>query len=769
MIRQDIRIADYTNVGESLTSYKYVVDLYKAGIDFKEDVRKKYVMIRKYDITNDIVYDSDVYIIEKELLKTHPECVAYPITNRSYLGFSVNPTDFNNNFSDRTFYVNDDGKGDEIYNIYEHSGKDAFTEADVPCDKIRIYHPNNKTSLNAVIYVDTMVRDTRFHLLCRPYFTYDTDAESDFELEHIFYSEFIECYIPSIEYLLSGKAFYKECTQLVYGEDIDGLVCISTGAGVKETYVALKMFSLPFIIKEVEHIPAKTLYTGYTNIFYRTFIMSADIYTEITATKTSGDKCRLDIKLHNNNDYLGFKIDDVTWCIDDSIIKYSGENLTIEVTHEYKNDNPAGWSKVKLGSKYKVTTLKNINGSWKKSDGKTYDNEIIIGTNISEIGTMTLYTYTNHAEATPGLIPDADDGQIIKYYLPRESGVVNGNYVTWPLRVTIAPYSYVDDTTYIYTNDSGFEMNSDVMQGDATMSLCATTGFDDDGNHVIKATFDFPHRSNFESFQEAYEYYYNVDLKDYEGIVEYDEDADIENEDDYVEQKQCGFVLRVFSDVAMKQQVGQFVYEIGDPASKLNDFAFQTAGMFKQWEQLPSVLVFRCMFVDRWLGNIIKSNPIIITEETFKYFINNDTRSCVTWNNDQKVYDTTDNMDLTKINFIDKISCTIKKTNAENSSTSVNRTARVLYKPLFYRTQDLQMIKLRSGVTQNIGINLAEYMTKVETFKLTIGGTQVVESARNDIYVIFSVNPALLSDTTGTYNISNQDDEYISSGKFTVE
>jgi hypothetical protein len=768
MIRQDIRIADYTNIGESLTSYKYVVDLYKAGVDFKEDIRKKYVMVRKYDIVNGIVYDSDVYIIEKELLKTHPECVAYPITNRSYLGFSVNPTDFNANFSDRTFYVNDEGNGDEIYNIYEHNDRDVFTETDVPCDKIRIYHPNNKTTLNAVIYVDTMVRDTRFHLLCRPYYTYDTDAESDFELEHILYSEFIECYIPSIEYLLSGKAFYKECTQLVYGEDITGLVYSPMNSNVKDTYVALKVFSLPFIIKEDEKMPPLILYGGCTNMLHTTFIMSADIYTEITATKTSADKCRLDIKLHNNDDYLGFRIDDVTCYIDDSIIKYSGENLTIEVTHEYKKDKPKKWSNVKLGTKYKVTTLKSISGSWKKDDGKTYDLEIIIGTNISEIGTMSLYVYTNHTESEC-VIPAADDGQLIKYYLPRESGVVNGNYVTWPLRVTIAPYSRVDDTTFIYTNDSNLEMNSDVMQGDATMSLCATTGFDNDGNHIIKATFDFPYRSNFVSFQAAYEYYYNVDLKDYEGIVEYDEDTDIENEDDYVEQKQCGFVLRVYSDVSMKQQVGQFVYEIGDPAAKLNDFAFQTAGMFKQWEQLPNVLVFRCMFVDRWLGNIIKSNPIIITEETFKYFINNDTRSCITWANEQKVYDTTDNMDLTKINFIDKISCTIKKTNADKGSTPVNRNARVLYKPLFYRTQDLQTIKLRSGVTQNIGINLSEYMTKVETFKLTIAGTQVVESARNDIYVIFSINPTLLSDNTGTYNISNQDNEYISSGKFTVE
>lgn len=617
MIRQDIRIADYRNSGESLTSYKYVVDLYKAGIDFKENVKKKYVMIRKYSITNGIVYDSDIYIIEKELLKTHPEYVAYPVTNRSYVGFSLNPSDFNSNFSTETFYnIEEDRFGDEIYNIYEKNG-DEFAETDVPCDKIRIYHPNNKTSLTAVIYVDTMVRDTHFHLLCRPYGSYETDAESDFTLEHIMYSEFVECYIPSIEYLLSGKAFYTEYTQLVYGEGIDNLIYIKQPT----TYVALKVFSLPFIIKKAD-----------------------------------------DAKL-----------------------------------------------------------------------------------------------------------PGVDAEQLIKYYLPNETGVVNGNYVTWPLRITISPYSYIDDTTYIYTNNGDFEMNSDMMQGDATMSLCASTGFDKDGNHVIKAVFDLPDNGKYDSFREAYEHYYNVNLNDYTGIVEYNEDDDIENEDDYVEQKQCGFVLRVYSDVAMKQKVGEFIYNIDNPAKQLNDFAFQTAGMFKQWEQLPNVLVFQCMFIDRWLGNIIRSNAVIITEETFKYFINNDTRSHVDWYSNQQVYDNIDNMDLTKLNFIDKISCTIKKANTEKDATSINRTARVLYKPLFYRTQDLQTIKLRTGVVQNIGINLSEYMTKVETFKLTIGGTQVVESARNDIYVIFNINPTVLADTTGTYNISNQDDEYISSGKYTVE
>ena len=68
MIRQDIRIGDYTNKGESLTSYKFIVDLYKAGIDFAEDIKKNYVMIRKYNVVNEVIYDTDVYIIERELV-----------------------------------------------------------------------------------------------------------------------------------------------------------------------------------------------------------------------------------------------------------------------------------------------------------------------------------------------------------------------------------------------------------------------------------------------------------------------------------------------------------------------------------------------------------------------------------------------------------------------------------------------------------------------------------------------------------------------------
>ena len=57
-------------------------------------------------------------------------------------------------------------------------------------------------------------------------------------------------------------------------------------------------------------------------------------------------------------------------------------------------------------------------------------------------------------------------------------------------------------------------------------------------------------------------------------------------------------------------------------------------------------------------------------------------------------------------------------------------------------------------------------MTKVESFKLIIDSIEYTEYARNDIYVLFNINAALLNSTSGNYAILNQDDEFISDGSW---
>ena len=597
MIRQDIRIGNYDS--DNLVTYKFIIDLYKAGVDFDEDVRKNFVMLRKYNITNNVIYYTDIYIIERDLINdTH---LAYPIIEAKYIGFSSDATDFNENLNDKTYKIG----GDEVYELYT---KDNIgnSVADIPCDKLRIYHPHNKLTLESIIYVDTQIHDAHFHLLCRPYNTYDTNAENDFESDHLKYSEFIECWLPNIESLMSGEYFYNECLSSIdVNKNYDSYICKDDNGDI---YAALKLLSLPFEIDENDGVYTKKYITG---------------------------------------------------VFDD------------DVAH---------------------------------------------------------------------------------------------NYITYPLRVTISPYSYVDDTTHLYINDSELLMNSDIMQESSGMTLKARAGFDDNGNHAIIAEFDFPFSNLYKSFKEAYEHFYKISLDDYVGIVEYNDD----DENDYVEQKQCGFILRAYSDVAMTQRIAQYISEINNPSEELDNFAFRTYGMFDRWTSLPDILVFRCFFVDRWLGTVITSNPVIISQESFRYFINTSNKNIVDWTGDQIVVDKIDDMKKDNINFIDKITCVIKKKETQNNTVPQRASTKVLYKPIFFRTQDLQTITLRTNLTQNIGVNLSEYMTKVETFKLSIGDCQFTEIARNDIYVIFSINSAALSDTSGTYHISNQDDEYISSGKYNI-
>ena len=60
-------------------------------------------------------------------------------------------------------------------------------------------------------------------------------------------------------------------------------------------------------------------------------------------------------------------------------------------------------------------------------------------------------------------------------------------------------------------------------------------------------------------------------------------------------------------------------------------------------------------------------------------------------------------------------------------------------------------------------------MTKVDSFNLVIGDKiNLVEYARNDVYVIFKLDSNKITNLTGQYHITNQDGEYISSGKYTV-
>ena len=208
----------------------------------------------------------------------------------------------------------------------------------------------------------------------------------------------------------------------------------------------------------------------------------------------------------------------------------------------------------------------------------------------------------------------------------------------------------------------------------------------------------------------------------------------------------------------------------------IDDFSFNINGIFTAYQQFPEQLCARVIFYDKILGISIVSNPIIISNDWRNYLINSEliyrmkVMSKINYNkgnnDDMKIIE----LNNDNINFINNVKCIISKSeNSNNVSINGNANQKIIFKPIFYKVKELQNIKLRRGITQNIGINLGNYMTKIETFKLTIEDTEYTEIGRNDVYVIFAIKAGELINESGYYNIINQDGEYISSGNWSIQ
>ena len=599
MIRQDVVINDH----------KYIIDVYKAETaDLTENRYAEFVMLRNYEFSNNIVNDKDIYVIEKSLLDEYvsnygklPNNIVFPQTNKQFTAFSTQYKDFNSNYSELTFLENNF----EQYNLYKKDDDGNFNIEKFPCDKVRIYHPHNKTYLKAIVYFDNYINNVHFHWFCRTIesISEKTYADTSFTIDNMHYSEYLEFWLPCPEKIVCKDVFYKENLNIVNVQsDNEQFKYMKDN----DTFISTFIFTLPYIIKDES-----------------------------------------------------------------------------------------------------------------------------------------------------------------KVFLPEYKQTVINNYISYPINVTIFPYSEINSDN-IYVADNELIQNSDTFYSEVKFSLSARMGFDD--NHIISVinTFDYPNKENFKNFKEAYQYYYDVNLLDYEGIIYVEEDD--YNEENAVEQKQCGFEIALYKDYHKKYCIYKAYFEIEHPEQELGDFAFQMSDIFQNWDQLPECLVCQTKFIDKYLGNVTTSNQFVITKEWFKYMINDYEKPRIELTGEQQKLNKISEMDLSKFIFIDKVNCIIKKESKENNSIQYNKnTPRIIYRPIFFKTSELQNLQLKSGFVQNIGINLSEYMTKVDSFNLVIGDTiNLVEYARNDVYVIFKLDSNKITNLTGQYHITNQDGEYISSGKYTV-
>lgn len=333
-----------------------------------------------------------------------------------------------------------------------------------------------------------------------------------------------------------------------------------------------------------------------------------------------------------------------------------------------------------------------------------------------------------------------------------------------PINIVFSNWTEIDDVNKHYIDTDNIGSGNTSFSEDNYFSISSKLGFDDDGIVSLISEFQYPNKSE-KTLEEAYLYYNKVDnLEEYKNFTGWEESDFLDewdNDFSKVSFNRAGYYIEISQD----RNFTKIIYSSQKEETKIiQDFAFALNSLFENWKQYPEVLFCRAIFVDKYLSNIISGNIVVITKEWFKYLIN-DIRKYRLFN----IIDKQGNMEYSNFNFIDKINCKIIKDNKDEANekiTKLTNKSNVIYKPLFFKVNEIQKIQIRKNVTQNIGINLGDFFTKVETFKIIIEDIEFTEYARTDVYVIFNINASKFTLSNGIYDIVNQNNEYISSGKY---
>lgn len=730
MIRQNIILGNFT----------YIVDLYKANSDLNATQHyEEFVMLKTTNFVNNVMSDKDVFFIKKSIfdkctndgvIDTNAlgQMIAFPITNNAItMSYTSEYTLFNENYMPQTFKL--DGSGD-IFRTYKN---DCETFDKILCDKIRVWLPITNSKLTSLIHVSNIVNDVRFHYICENLGNYESDANGELKIYNNIYSEYIDIWIPNVEDLFTpSKHYVKEVFNLTQFKQ-------------KITYVE----------SEEEHMYI------YPCIYFDKFSENGGVQKKfkIEAFRTYGLSA-------------GYN---VVFKINDEEIPLHWDIMSLNYTYENPiNDDDKLFVTIKCGED--IINEYNVYQSEIK-----YKNDTIYCSTFL----MILPFFIEEQEML-------NESFGCKTYFNVETNLLE-NILANPIVVSLYPFSEINETTKNYVASTTPE-NSDIFTLSKDLKMAINFEFNKEdpnryGEYMLNCKFIFSKlfKQNLQDF-----YLNKVKLNIYDYL-----NVELDNEE-FDEQifnpklKKCGFVIEIASDTYFKEILYEYVVnmDIVDVDSTIiEDSKFKLNFNFKDimWNAYPDSLVIRVKYEDKVSYTTIGSNSLFITKENFKYIINDEASRLMLVDSNQngeqlskKGYDNiyeklkekneNEEMNLSYFNFIDKINCTIVKSESENENKITNNknNQKIVFKPVFYKVKDLQQIKLKNGITQNIGLNLSDIISKADTFKVVIENIEFPEVARNDAYVIFKVNSQQLKNASGQYNLLNQDDEYISDGTWYI-
>ena len=377
--------------------------------------------------------------------------------------------------------------------------------------------------------------------------------------------------------------------------------------------------------------------------------------------------------------------------------------------------------------------------------------------------------YEELEEPEDGCIQLADMNLLLHYwkYHKKDDGTEMKEYVENPysipemisLNVTLYPWKSISDNG-IFTINKYAKPASCYFVDDFKMSIKASFEFI---NGTISVVGRFCYPESFSSIESAWQRIYSTDFSKYKSLSEKAKDYEDLKEILGDSLEMVKYTCIVSSDYLSKN----IIHEEISYSDRVDDFLFPMKDLFSKWSQVPDNVYVRLIMEDRAIGKNCSSPTVLFTKDKLKYTINEQqyTRLSI-----KKKETDIDDMNKENFNFISNINCRIVKSNDDKQQIQKNSVQpRIIYKPIFFKVQDLQNIVLRSNMSQNIGISLSSYVNKVDEFILSIGENKWHESSRTSSFVIFNVNSKLINEATGKYDILTSDNEYLSTGNYTIE
>lgn len=377
--------------------------------------------------------------------------------------------------------------------------------------------------------------------------------------------------------------------------------------------------------------------------------------------------------------------------------------------------------------------------------------------------------YEELEEPEDGCIQLADMNLLLHYwkYHKKDDGTEMKEYVENPysipemisLNITLYPWKSISDNG-IFTINKYAKPASCYFVDDFKMSIKASFEFI---NGTISVVGRFCYPESFSSIESAWQRIYSTDFSKYKSLSEKAKDYEDLKEILGDSFEMVKYTCIVSSDYMSKN----IIHEEISYSDRVDDFLFPMKDLFSKWSQVPDNVYVRLIMEDRAIGKNCSSPTVLFTKDKLKYTINEQqyTRLSI-----KKKETDIDDMNKENFNFISNMNCRIVKSNDGKQQIQKNSVQpRIIYKPIFFKVQDLQNIVLRSNMSQNIGISLSSYVNKVDEFILSIGENKWHESSRTSSFVIFNVNSKLINKVTGKYDILTSDNEYLSTGNYTIE